>query len=327
LRIAILMQRYSPAKRSHMPDLVSLLAERGAKVEVIHPAEGVVDLSAIRVEHDLYVLKEKSELGLSLAGALHAAGAAILNSYPVSIMLRDKIVTSRLLQAGGVPTPETYVAAHPLELAPLLDAGPLVVKPYRGSRGVGVRVVHTPAELGEAPDEAGPVFAQRYLAHEGRDRKLYAIGAELFGVKRVWPATTHEEKLGEALTVSGELADVMERCRRALGIDLFGADVVECGGRPYVVDASSFPGFKGVPDAPLRLATHIYSVAERAARGEPIELRAWPAAGAASAYHKVRGSALQLVLNALSSTPATAAELDEISRLLNEMKKDRGMTA
>jgi ribosomal protein S6--L-glutamate ligase len=323
LRIAILMQHYAPAKRSHMPDLVSLLAERGAKVEVIHPAERVVDLSAVQVEHDLYVLKEKSELGLSLAGALHAAGATILNSYPVSIMLRDKIVTSRLLQAGGVPTPETYVAAHPLEFAPLLDAGPLVVKPYRGSRGVGVRLVRTPAELGEVTDEAGPVFAQRYLAHEGRDRKLYAIGAELFGVKRVWPATTHEEKLGEPFTVSGELADVMERCRRALGVDLFGADIVECMGRPYVVDASSFPGFKGVPDAPLRLATYIHSVAERAARGDLIGLRAWPAAGAARAYPVVRGSALQLVLNALSKTPATAAELDEISRLLDEMKKDR----
>jgi ribosomal protein S6--L-glutamate ligase len=323
LRIAILMQRYSPAKRSHMPDLVSLLAERGAKVEVIHPEERVVDLAAVRVEHDLYVLKEKSELALSLAGVLHAAGATIVNSYPISVMLRDKIVTSRLLQAGGVPTPETYVAAHPLELAPLLDAGPLVVKPYRGSRGVGVRVVRTPAELREVPADAGPVFAQRYLAHEGRDRKLYAIGAELFGVKRVWPATTHDEKVGEAFTVSGELADVMERCRRALGIDLFGADVVECGGRPYVVDASSFPGFKGVPDAPLRLATYIYAVAERAVRGEPIVLRAWPAAGTAGTSPLVPGSALQLVLNALSTTPATAAELDEIGRLLEQMKKGR----
>jgi hypothetical protein len=37
----------------------------------------------------------------------------------------------------------------------------------------------------------------------------------------------------------------------------------------------------------------------------------------------VRGSALQLVLNALSTTPATSAELDEISRLLHEMKKSR----
>jgi hypothetical protein len=36
-----------------------------------------------------------------------------------------------------------------------------------------------------------------------------------------------------------------------------------------VVDISSFPGFKGVPDASLRLADYIYSAAERALRGEP----------------------------------------------------------
>ncbi len=32
-------------------------------------------------------------------------------------------------------------------------------------------------------------------------------------------------------------------------------------GHPYVVDLSSFPGFKGVPDAALRLADYIYAAA------------------------------------------------------------------
>lgn len=311
------MQRYSPAKRSHMPDLVGLLAESGAKVDVIRPEERMLDLSNVRVEHDLYVLKEKSELALSLAGALHAAGAVIVNSYPVSIMLRDKIVTSRLLQAAGVPAPDTYVAADPLELAPLLDDGPLVVKPYRGSRGVGVRVVHAPAELRDVRAGTEPVFAQRHLAHEGRDRKLYAIGTELFGVKRVWPATTHEDKLGEAFPLSGELADLMRRCQRAFGVDILGVDVVESEGSPYVVDASSFPGFKGVPDAPSRLSKYILAAAERAAQGIPIGSRVWPTSGAPVTYPQTRRSALELVLHALSTTPATPEELDQIRKLLD----------
>src|SRR5256885_10467044 len=32
-----------------------------------------------------------------------------------------------------------------------------------------------------------PVFGQRYLTHDGRDRKMYAIGDRLFGVKKVFP--------------------------------------------------------------------------------------------------------------------------------------------
>ena len=35
------------------------------------------------------------------------------------------------------------------------------------------------------------------------------------------------------------------------------------GNKPYVVDVNSFPGFKGVPDAALRLADYIFSAAQR----------------------------------------------------------------
>ena len=299
-----------------MPDIVGLLTEFGAKVDVIDPEERSVDLATVRVEHDLYVLKQKTDLSLSLVGALHVAGAAIVNAYPASVMLRDKIVTSRMLQGAGVPTPATYLAAHPQQLAPFLDDGPLVVKPYRGSGGRGVRLVRTADDLRDVPAGDWPIFAQRYAAPDDRDLKLYAVGGEFFGVKRVWPATTYEEKLGAALPVSEDLAEIMRRCSRALGLDLFGVDVVESGGQPYVVDASSFPGFKGVPDAPLRVARYVYAAAQRAARGDPVVSVESLAAGTPAPDRAFRGAALRLVLHALSTVPATREELDEIRKLL-----------
>jgi hypothetical protein len=33
----------------------------------------------------------------------------------------------------------------------------------------------------------GPIFAQRYHKPEGRDRKIFRIGDELFGVCRIFP--------------------------------------------------------------------------------------------------------------------------------------------
>ena len=155
------------------------------------------------------------------------------------------------------------MAADPL--APLLQAGPLVVKPYHGSRGEGVRVVWDADEFSDAGPGERPLFAQRYLDRQGRDRKLYCIGGQVFGVKRVFPARTYAEKLGEPFTVAPELRAIVLRAGDALGTDLFGLDVVVSRDRPYVVDVNPFPGFKGVPDAALRLADHVYAAAARAA--------------------------------------------------------------
>src|SRR5207249_4510260 len=175
-------------------------------------------------------------------------------------------ITSRLLQAAGVPTPATYVASHLHQLAPLLDGGPLVVKPVGGTEGFGVRIVRTPAELAAVPAGKDPLFAQRYHPPQGRDRKIYSIGGRLFGVKKIFPARTEAEKHGEPFIPTPELCEITLRCSRALGIDLFGIDIVESEGRPYVVDMSSMPGFKGVPDAPSYLASYLYDAAKRAAR-------------------------------------------------------------
>lgn len=267
LRIGFLLPRYSAQSSSHMVRAMRALCERGVRVDVLHPSDRVIDLSQVRVEHDLYVLKKKHDLPQSLAGALHALGAAIVNPYPVSLALHDKIVATRILQAAGVLAPVTYVVSQPRLLAPLLEAGPLVLKPYRGSMGSGVRVVRTAAELPPAPEGKDPVFAQRYHEPQGPDRKLYCIGGRVFGTQKVFPRHTEVEKHGEPFAPSPELCEIALRCGRAFGIDLFGVDIIESEGRRYVVDMSSIPGFKGVPDAPQLLADYFYTAAARAARG------------------------------------------------------------
>jgi ribosomal protein S6--L-glutamate ligase len=263
VRIAFLLVRHPPGRRSPIfPEVVRLLEADGATVDILYPDEGPIELSDVRVEHDLYVLKSGTETALSLAGALDALGAPLLNPYRVAVACRDKVVASKLLDAGGVPVPATYVAATPDALARQLDEGPFVLKPVRGSQGRGVSVVRSRNEL-QAWQGEGPVLAQRYHEPDGLDWKLYKIGRELFGVERAWPALSYEDKVGRPLAVSPELRALAAGCERALGVDLFGFDVITSGGRPYVVDISSFPGFKGVPDAPRRLADYIVATARR----------------------------------------------------------------
>jgi ribosomal protein S6--L-glutamate ligase len=271
VRIGFLLPHYSRHSKSHMPRVMEALSEWGVVVDVIHPAEGPVDVSTVRVDYDLYVLKKTSDLALSIAGALHAQGAAIVNPYPVTVALRDKIISSRILQSAGVPTPTTYVVSRLNRLEPLLGAGPLVVKPCQDTCGFDVRVVRSVAELATVPAGKAPVIAQRYHAPEGRDRKIYSIGGRLFGVKKPFPARTEEEKHGEPFTPAPELCEIALRCGRAFGIDLYGVDIIESAGQPYVVDMSSIPGFKGVPDAPLHLAEYFHNAAERAAHHRELQ--------------------------------------------------------
>jgi ribosomal protein S6--L-glutamate ligase len=266
----IAMRCSSPRVSPIMPEVVRLLSEWGATVDTIHPEDALTDLAGVRAEHDLYVLKSGTELALSLAGALDSVGASILNPYPVACACRDKVVATRVLQGAGVPVPETFVAHDPWRLAPLLDDGPLVVKPHRGSKGRGVQVIWDADELDALAPVGGVLFAMRYHEPEGRDRKIYCIGGQLFGVKRVWPATTYEQKVGEQFALTPELREIALRCGEAVGMELYGLDVVISGGCPYVVDISSFPGFKGVPDAALRLADYIYAAARRTLDGEAV---------------------------------------------------------
>jgi ribosomal protein S6--L-glutamate ligase len=265
LRIGFLLPHYAGASTSNMPRTMRALSDRGVIVDVIHPSPRVVDLSTLRVEHDLYVLKKISDFTLSIAGALHAQGATIVNPYPTTVALRDKIISGAILQSAGVPTPATYVVSRADRLAPLLDDGPLVVKPYQGACGFEVRVVRNLTDLADVRSGTDPVLAQRYHAPEGRDRKIYSIGGRLFGVKKSFPALTEEEKHGEPFSPTPELCEIALRCGRAFGIDLYGVDIIESKGQPYVVDVSSIPGFKGVPDAPSHLAEYFFAAAERSA--------------------------------------------------------------
>jgi ribosomal protein S6--L-glutamate ligase len=270
MKIAFILKRHPDGGTSTLvTDAARLLRERRHRVDLLYPEETLTELGALRPTYDLYVLKSRTDVTLSIAGALHAAGATILNPYPVSAACRDKVVASQLLRRAGVPLPEGYVAGSERELAPLLDDGPLVVKPYRGSQGHGVRVVRSPDELAPAASGHGPVFAQRYYEPLGRDRKIYRIGDGIFGVKRVWPARTLRDKLGEPFAVGDDLRKLALRLGTALGIDLYGFDVVLTERGPYVVDFSPFPGFKGVPEAASLLAEYIADRAAAPREAEP----------------------------------------------------------
>lgn len=271
MKIGVLMLKYpSDHESSVFSGVIRFLESWDVRVDVIYPEDMVIHLSEVRPEHDLYVLKSRTEMALGLAGMLHAAGAAVLNPYPISAMLRDRITTTRMLMAAGIPVPETIVTARPEKLASLLSTGPLALKHFRGSMARGIHVVWDAEELDGVPSNQGPVYAQRFLTTMGIMRRVYAISGQVFGVRTELYAATPDGKAGEAFTVTPAMNDIAHRVAGAFGIEAFGLDVIEDGDTVYVVDVHSFPSFKGVPDAALRLADHIYHACRRVMKGEPM---------------------------------------------------------
>lgn len=269
MRIGFIVKSVNPV----IAETIELLTRQGVEVSILCPDKQMFELSQVTVECDLYVLKSSTESALSYAGALHLRGGITLNPYPIAAQLRDKIVTTAILAKAGIPTPATYMTSTPAQLAPYLENGPLVVKPHRGSLGVGVHIIRHPAELQELPNNEF-VMAQRYYPPDDpqrHDHKLFRLGDHVMGVNRIWPLRTYADKYGEPFSVSPELVEIAMRCGQVFGgIELYGVDVIMSGGQPYVVDFNHFAGYVGVPNAPQLLAAFLYEKGQRILRGEPL---------------------------------------------------------
>jgi ribosomal protein S6--L-glutamate ligase len=242
---------------------LDLLAQRRVDVKCLFPEQQTMLLSDVSNNADLYLLKSGTELALAIAGCLHLQGAEILNPYPIVSMLRNKIIVTQALHAAGLPVPATYVTAQPEELRHLLSRGPLLLKPYRGSRGIGIRLLRTPSDVTDLPPDS-PILVQQYLQPDGPDHKIFRIGSRFFGVKRPWPLRTYDDKLGVPFELDDTLIDLAARVGHVFGIDLYGLDVIYNHGKPYIVDVNKFGSYMGVPNAPQHLADYLCAAGERA---------------------------------------------------------------
>ncbi len=241
---------------------VEQLRERGAQVTPIFPDQMLTRVAEVDVAHDLYLMKAGTSASHHLAGILYARGARFLNDYPIVAELRDKFRTNHTLHRAGVRVPDTYMACSREDVLSVLANGPVIVKPPMGSRGIGVAVIDTAADLDDVEIEK-PTVVQRYHAPDdtGFDHKVFRIGDKLFGVHRRFPLRTYEDKVGEPFEVSGELADLTMAVGETYGIQMYGLDFVVSEGKPYVVDVNKFGSYMGVPNAPALLADFIMKTA------------------------------------------------------------------
>ena len=203
--------------------------------------------------------------GLCACLRLPCTGSGIL----ASALAMDKVMSKRIFESNGLPTPRWRVAPHdgPADgsdaLADPALAGwplPCVVKPANEGSSVGVSVVDERADLPAAVAAArrchGPVIVEEYIA--GTEVFVGILNDRVLGSVEVRPQTRfydYEAKYKRTDTkylLPPELpAAVVARCEelalaayRALGCSGHARpDLrITSGGEPYILEVNTLPG-------------------------------------------------------------------------------------
>lgn len=242
---------------------VAALRELGDEVELILPEARPWDLLDLRPRHDLYVLKSKTPLTMALASALSAVGATVVNTVESTRLAKDKIAHTPLLAGAGVPVPPSWGIGSCEALRALLrETVPATVwlKPPAGSMASGIRRVCGPQEVREEDEGPDPLLAQGEFAVDGQnDLKVYVAGEWAGAVRRPPPGTARDlSKLAEPVELPRRIRDAALACGRALGLELYGVDVLTSGDDFSIVDVNAYPGYGGLAEAPARIAAHLH---------------------------------------------------------------------
>ena len=247
-------------RKAHRPLLEQVIENLTA--DGFEISTGVAESLAISpetlcIEADLYILKSHSSLWLNLAAVLDAQGARILNSYSSCVDTNNKIRAASRLSASDVPIPRSWVTGDLAHIIPESDANQFVIKPNFGRWGNGVRVVNDRAELATTQISDG-MLVQELISPIDEELKLYVIGEQVFAIRK-HPDTDFREPI----TVESALEDIALRCGRALGLEIYGVDVLISANGPFVVDVNYFPSFKGVPNIAGPLTDYIREFAKK----------------------------------------------------------------
>jgi ribosomal protein S6--L-glutamate ligase len=201
---------------------------------------------------DVVLLKSRSPEARRVAETAECAGSLVVNPPAATSLALDRAATAEALDRAGVPAPRSWSLPA---LSDLADDGvepswPLVVKSRISSRRDLVRLVTSRAELAALLPEWGeePVVAQEFAANDGFDIKVWVIGVDLSAARRRTALESIDKTADESLEPADLPVDWIGAARdagAAMGLQLYGVDLLITAGRPVVVDVNPFPGFRG----------------------------------------------------------------------------------
>jgi len=141
----------------------------------------------------------------------------------------------------------------------------MVIKPYNGSKNVVYKVKDFDELVDFNFDKL--LYFQNFIQNDGYDRKIYCVGDEVFGVKRISPLIkTYENKADEERTpmeINDEIIDLTLKVGKIFGLEIFGIDILPYKDSYVVLDVNDFPGFRGVKEAGKAIARYLIDAAKK----------------------------------------------------------------
>jgi [lysine-biosynthesis-protein LysW]--L-2-aminoadipate ligase len=249
MKIGILLSRVRVEEKW----LFEALDKRGLAYDRLDDREVTFDLAQPGAWLDYDVILERSisfGRGLYATQILNHWGIPTVNTAQVALTCGDKLTTSAVLQAAGVPQPNVRVAFTPESaLQAIEEMGyPVVLKPVVGSWGRMVSKVND-REAAEALLEHREVlgnyqqqiyYVQEYIRKPGRDIRAFVVGdqtiAAIYRTSPHWITNTARGGQGSHCPVTPDLDAICVAAARAVGGGVLAIDVLEDSERGFLIN-------------------------------------------------------------------------------------------
>jgi [lysine-biosynthesis-protein LysW]--L-2-aminoadipate ligase len=249
--------------------LLRALAERGAEVVRLYDRQLVFDLTDARSWPQVHLVLDRCMAHSRGQVALHlfeSAGVPTINRSQATAIADDKVLTTRLLAAAGVPTLRTMVA---FDIESALNAlewlgYPAVIKPVTGSWGRLLARVNSPAAARAVLQHKralgsfhhGVFYLQEYVEKPGRDIRVFVVGdtvvAASYRMAEHWVTNVARGAVSQPCPLTPEIETYALRAVRTVGLDIAGVDLVETSDGLKVLEVNGGVEFKG-----LMRTTHV----------------------------------------------------------------------
>nr|MDO8079914.1 lysine biosynthesis protein LysX [Candidatus Freyarchaeota archaeon] len=195
-------------------------------------------------EADIYLQRMVSTFkGLYITKILESKGKPVVNSYAVSSVCADKLLTTLALRKAGIPSPRTFVAFDVDAALDILEelGYPAIIKPVFGSWGRLIAPLKDPQSakaILESRESMGALYQIYYIQEfvdkrNNRDIRSFVIGDKVVAaIYRIagqdeWRTNTALGGKAELCPVTPEIEDLSLKAARALGEGVYGVDILE----------------------------------------------------------------------------------------------------
>jgi [lysine-biosynthesis-protein LysW]--L-2-aminoadipate ligase len=189
--------------------------------------------------------------GIHLTYCLEQIGLRVVNSYNISWICGNKLITSIVLTKYSVPTPKTTFAFSAESARECMKnlGYPLVVKPIIGSWGRGVYQIkdQSMAEMlldtrqGNDDSFSRIYYFQEFIYRPSRDIRCIVVGDQIvasvyrYSSENEWRTNVAVGGRTEEAPLTSELREIVLKASNAVGGGILGVDLMEDKARGYLV--------------------------------------------------------------------------------------------